>query len=301
MMGPNVSCEYAETHGAEDGHLPRQSGRDFNVTREEPIPSPRVDWYGALNPDRLALFARPAEEGRPRPVNVEVENDLLVFTWDLDANPASTDDYGEMLIGFSTLDAKSDDDIVMYARCWGALGLPIDGAPQWKPSSEPIQEWRRFSRYVHSIMCFGVALQQGRLPDDEDRDVLKEADSRVPWPLNPRVESNPSWADSLGLAQHVSRLLALGHVRPEFLWPRTDEEPTLWLRTPCLLGAIALSLASTLAASDPELDQCDICRGLFRTTTKRQHRKRAYCSEPCEKKGAALRKRAQRARDASSP
>jgi hypothetical protein len=259
----------------------RQSGR-------EPAELP---WDAVLHPDRLTLFVNDAGESWPVPLGVVSSDGYLVFDWPLDDVPARPNNYGEMLSGFASLAFDSNEAMLHYARQWGALGFPTD---RWKPARESIAEWRSTARLVEAILNFGAALSRGLVPDAADREVLKGADRRIPWPTNQRVIDNPSWSDSLRLALHVNRLLALGQVTPEFRWDLSEEEPALELRAPTLLGGIALIIATTLAASSDRLYRCDACRSLFMAATKRQRGRRVYCSDPCRKKGATLRKREQR-------
>jgi len=204
----------------------------------------------------------------------------------------------EMLDGFVRLFDKNPTEILEYARKWGVLQCDNSGRPCVPVGdierSESISEWRYFSRRARAVLNIAARLKGGAVGELEDWQAMRGTAAHTGDFVRNDLDRFGPFV--LGIcATHAYPSEAIGFGKPGFKRSVSTEhsflmaEMALWLRFArigfalvplksrwqveidyhgCLLAAIALQLALTLAGVDA-LFTCSACGRIYPRGKKR--------------------------------
>lgn len=281
--------------------------------------------------DDLDLYREPSwSQSWPLPVNVQVEDDHLVFQmsdhWTLSGDAG-------MLERFLALADAPAHTIADYAQEWGVLGLCRHNYPaHWRhkggggynPASgyahgncdwtlrEPVSAWRGISHLFGTLLDVAGRIEQ-HVPSDPDQ--TKEiARLNGNWRY-PRVEDLDTWAerpeadrrrwqlasDRLNLTDAMSHLLANSVQVVASYQSSADARPVMSFAGRSLVDALALQTAMAACRAESVVS-CDGCGAAFVPSGRYRPRpgQRRFC-DTCRARGVpqkfASRDRRARLRD----
>jgi hypothetical protein len=233
----------------------------------------------------------------------------------------------ELIEDFIRLHDASLDQIVKYAKRWGALGLCSHGLPAnhsypsfvskvedlpyiCEPvpakqrsgySEEPLEKWCAFSKQAYGLLNIAARLHKNELVEPKDWEFIFPVFA-VPSAIGSRAEALQS--ERHRVAYVVQRWLSLGAVRPRFTWEGLT--PTFELGGPTvkgtgLFGALAVQLLLIISRIDG-LALCSGCAIPYIPPKRPQAGRRNYCLE-CQNNGIPMRHamRDRRAREKDKP
>jgi hypothetical protein len=205
-----------------------------------------------------------------------------------------------LLEDFVQLYRSSDEEILKYARRWGVLGICEHGLPSshnsetgpagcfpneldkgWLWFTEPVERWRYFSRKFSAIQYVGAYLNQDKLGDEVDWELIERP--RVYLNQNFEPRQRPRFPADLAegrllLARELNKLIRIGQVRPGVAW---DEKKAHWqitLEADSLLnlfGLVGLSLVQSICRQD--LVICSACGNSYKPKRRPNPERRNYC------------------------
>ena len=245
--------------------------------------------------------------------------------WKIDAPPRFRAAGFGMLQRFTDLHAKSESEILNFAKKWGVLGLcqhDLPASHSWilfgaqhghNPCSnipsnvagfdfcEDIAEWRRFSAGADIVIQTAAKLNQDKLDDSGKRMLFVGAAMQEALHVNSQKRTPPRHSEMLRearaqLAREIDTWLQLGKIGLRFGRENDKWQISFASRAfPNLFGVLALKLAFHVAQVEG-IVFCSTCPRAYIPEERRPSTKRANYCDTCKNDGTMWReiKRRQR-------
>lgn len=198
-----------------------------------------------------------------------------------DANQVQSNPSGfHLLSGFLGLTSAEPDEILKFARTWGAFKIKSTPIPGLR-FKEPIAVWHALAVQFRALHRIGADLNQERTGTEEEWRAI-----RLARPAGKRALDEARFL----LMSNVRRLVNDAQLRPRLYWNKLSEQWQIDFDGPSgsnLLAVLALQLMVSIADKDG-VALCSNCHQSYMPERRPSVGRRNYC-QLCREAGVPFR------------